>query len=110
MPCAYAWRTPMNWRRQPSGIPSCISRCFLRHFWPITISVFDRTAPPDRHSLYRVVLPRIFALLAVLLLTGCPAGKPSFQSTDITGAEFGKSFTLTDHNGKLRDLSNFKGK
>jgi protein SCO1/2 len=57
-----------------------------------------------------VVLPRIFALLAVLVLSGCPAGKPSFQSTDITGADFGKSFTLTDHNGKPRDLSSFKGK
>lgn len=33
-----------------------------------------------------------------------------FQSTDITGSDIGKDFKLTDHNGKTRTLSDFKGK
>ena len=50
-------------------------------------------------------------LLGALLLTGCSSEvKPIFVSTDITGAEFGKDFKLTDHTGKLRTLADFKGK
>lgn len=33
-----------------------------------------------------------------------------FRSTDITGAEFGRAFTLTDHTGKQRSLADFAGK
>ena len=33
-----------------------------------------------------------------------------FTSTDITGADFPKPLTLTDHTGKLRTMSDFKGK
>ncbi|ARO86610.1 SCO family protein [Nitrosospira lacus] len=36
--------------------------------------------------------------------------KPTFLATDITGAEFGKDFKLTDHMGKSRTLADFKGK
>ncbi len=33
-----------------------------------------------------------------------------FVGTDITGADFSKPLTLTDHNGQLRTMSDFKGK
>ena len=52
----------------------------------------------------------------VLLLSGLAfcagCGKPAdaFQATDVTGADFGKEFKLTDHAGKMRSLSDFKGK
>jgi protein SCO1/2 len=36
--------------------------------------------------------------------------KSAFKNTDITGLEYAKDFALTDHNGKLRTLSDFKGK
>ncbi len=50
------------------------------------------------------------ALLAVLL-AACGQQKASFRNVDITGAaDFGKDFTLTDHNGKVRTLADFKGK
>ena len=52
---------------------------------------------------------RIFALAAVSILAGCHTGQAGFQSTDITGADFGKAFTLTDHNGKPRSLEDFRG-
>lgn len=49
---------------------------------------------------------------AVFTLAGCqPAPQPpSFQATDITGAAFARDFRLTDHNGQIRTLADFKGK
>jgi protein SCO1/2 len=52
-------------------------------------------------------------LLGVLsTLAGCDttAKVEAFKSTDITGANFGKDFQLTDHNGKARSLADFKGR
>ena len=62
-------------------------------------------------------------LLPVLLLGACqqqdrdsgaqmtlsPAQSP-FKNTDVTGLDYAKDFELTDHNGKLRTLADFKGK
>ena len=54
------------------------------------------------------------ALLAALflLLTGCSGqdDKPVFKLTDVTGASFGKTLELSDHNGQRRTLGDFKGK
>ncbi|KQY19098.1 photosynthetic protein synthase I [Massilia sp. Root133] len=36
--------------------------------------------------------------------------KESFQNTDVTGLDYAKGFTLTDHTGKPRTLADFKGK
>lgn len=42
---------------------------------------------------------------------GCSKpGSPAFQSTDITGADFGKEIRLTGHDGKPRTLVDFRGK
>lgn len=50
--------------------------------------------------------------IAALALAGCkPAPQaPSFQATDITGAAFARDFRLTDHNGQVRTLADFRGK
>ena len=48
--------------------------------------------------------------LAVLALGACSPDKPKFNAIDITGADYAKGFTLTDHNGQSRSLSDFKGK
>ena len=49
--------------------------------------------------------------LLAALIAGCDSSpKPSFQLTDVTGAEFGRDFQLTDHHGKPRTLADFKGK
>lgn len=49
--------------------------------------------------------------LAVFGLAGCqPSTPPAFQATDITGAAFAREFKLTDHNGTVRTLADFKGK
>ncbi len=50
-------------------------------------------------------------LLAAFALAGCqPDSPPSFQATDITGATFARDFKLTDHNGQVRTLADFRGK
>jgi len=58
---------------------------------------------------------KIIASCAILagasgVLTACSESSPSFSSVDVTGANYAKDFSLTDHNGKLRQLSDFKGK
>jgi protein SCO1 len=52
------------------------------------------------------------ATIAVFALAACqPAPQaPTFQATDITGAAFARDFRLTDHNGQVRTLADFKGK
>ena len=65
-----------------------------------------------RHRLhyYALVVWFATALLTVPFLSTCSkTEKPAFLSTDITGADFGKDFSLTDHNGKMRTLADFKG-
>ena len=56
-------------------------------------------------TIYRFSL----VLLLVAALAGCDR-KPTFKSTDITGAEYGKALELTDHTGKPRRLEDFRGK
>ena len=34
----------------------------------------------------------------------------AFKGIDITGAEYARNFALTDHNGQLRTIADFKGK
>ena len=54
------------------------------------------------------------ALLApvciALALAGCGRSGASFKNTDITGADYGRDFALTDHTGKRRALADFRGK
>lgn len=47
---------------------------------------------------------------ALVFLAGCGPSGPSFRNVDITGADFGKDFALTDHTGKPRTLADFRGK
>ncbi len=59
-------------------------------------------------------IKRYFAIVmmfSALLVAGCgERAAPKFQLTDVTGADFGKSLALTDHNGKPRTLADFNGK
>jgi len=40
----------------------------------------------------------------------CSPQQAAFSSVDVTGAEYAKTFELTDHNGQVRHLSDFAGK
>ena len=56
----------------------------------------------------RVFLSALVVMLATALVA-CNPDKPSFKAIDITGADYARGFTLTDHNGQTRSLSDFKG-
>ena len=64
------------------------------------------------------VLMRFLALCLAVLLSACNPNIESgmqkstagFIGTDITGADFPKPLSLTDHTGKLRTMDDFKGK
>lgn len=43
-------------------------------------------------------------------VAGCFKQAPEFSSIDVTGAEYARDFSLTDHNGKSRSLKDFVGK
>jgi protein SCO1 len=43
-------------------------------------------------------------------LAACSDHKFSFASVDVTGADYAKGFTLKDHNGQVRTLTDFNGK
>ncbi|AKR44023.1 SCO family protein [Methylophilus sp. TWE2] len=50
-------------------------------------------------------------ILLTTLLVACQQGSSaSFIGTDLTGTQFGKPLSLTDHTGKLRNMNDFKGK
>jgi protein SCO1/2 len=50
------------------------------------------------------------AAAAGVQLAGCTEAKPSFNAVDITGADYARDFSLTDADGKVRTLADFKGK
>jgi len=52
---------------------------------------------------------RLLFLALALLLAGCDS-RPQFANADLTFADYGKDFALTDHTGKPRTLADFRGK
>lgn len=61
-----------------------------------------------RHPSLRVL---VAWSMVIICLAGCGnAAKPTFLSTDITGANFGSDFKLTDHTGVIRSLADFRSK
>lgn len=68
-------------------------------------------ASPARRRLGVAGLALGVALAAGGLLAGCSEKAPSFKSTDITGADYGKSLTLTNAStGQPVSLEDFRGK
>ena len=48
--------------------------------------------------------------LSVGSLAACSETKAQLHGVDLTGADYAKDFQLTDHNGQLRSLKDFRGK
>lgn len=56
-------------------------------------------------------MKKIIALLLFLTLCACnQKAKLEFKNTDVTGLAYATDFSLPDFNGKMRHLSDFKGK
>lgn len=58
----------------------------------------------------RLLQSALGAAAALTLLQACSPEKPSFQSVDLTGANYATRFSLLDQNGILRTLKDFPGK
>jgi len=59
-----------------------------------------------RHALHV-----IFAIAATCAaLAACTPEGPKFQASDVTGATFGRNFSLTDAAGRPRTLADYRGK
>lgn len=56
------------------------------------------------------VVPLGLAFAAAAVLSSCYGEHPKFKSTDVTGAEWGKTLALTGHDGSPRKLADFQGK
>ncbi len=58
------------------------------------------------------MIRRVFFLMLIAVLAGCNrnAMPGHFHASDVTGSYQQANFHLTDHNGKPRSLSDFKGK
>lgn len=59
-------------------------------------------------------LPTLLLAALLSVLTACSGEKTTpvetFQSSDVTGSKLNGAFTLTDHTGTRRSLSDFQGK
>ena len=65
--------------------------------------------PLTRASMRRRAIT--FALLMpALVISACSKPPPAFKATDITGSNIGGDFELPAHDGKVRRLTDFRGK
>lgn len=53
-----------------------------------------------------------YAILAcsAALFSACSEKQANFSAIDITGADYARDFSLTDHNGQTRSIKDFSGK
>lgn len=63
----------------------------------------------NRSTIKSVAICGLLAL-GIGILGACTESKPQFRGVDITGADYARDFRLTDHNGQLRSIQDFKGK
>lgn len=64
----------------------------------------------DTRNAIKMIAVSALSAHAAALFTACSERPPAFASIDVTGATYAKDFELTDNNGQVRHLSDFKGK
>lgn len=64
----------------------------------------------NKRNAMRMVAASGLLVLGSGFFGGCTESKPQFRGVDITGADYARDFRLTDHNGQVRSLQDFKGK
>jgi protein SCO1/2 len=59
-----------------------------------------------------MAMQRRHALIALLgfAAAGCGQERPHFRGIDVAGADYGRDFRLTDPDGKVRTLADFRGR
>ena len=64
----------------------------------------------QRRNAMKIIAAPALSMGSMAILTACSDKAPAFASIDLTGADYAKDFELTDHNGVVRHLGDFKGK
>lgn len=64
----------------------------------------------SRRPLRRTLLTATAALAVGGLLSACKKAPPPFKNIDITDADYARGFSLSDPDGKVRTLAEFKGR
>lgn len=65
---------------------------------------------PRRNAIKSIAVCAIYTGATGLFVACSEEPKLQFKSIDLTGADYAKGFSLTDHNGQLRSLKDFAGK
>ena len=63
-----------------------------------------------KRNILKAIACCLTAPSAASLMSACSENKPSFVSIDVTGADYARDFSLTDHNGQTRSIKDFAGK
>ena len=64
----------------------------------------------NRRGAIRLIAACTLLTGAASIISACSQDKPQFKNIDITGADYARDFRLTDQNGQLRTLKDFRGK
>lgn len=64
----------------------------------------------DKRNAIKVIAGSALLTGVAGIISGCSQDRPQFKNIDITGADYAKDFQLTDQNGQLRSLKDFRGK
>ena len=64
----------------------------------------------NKRNTLKLIAACAVAAGATGLLSACSDSAPKFAAIDVTGADYARDFSLTDHNGQTRSLKDFKGK
>ena len=64
----------------------------------------------QRRYAMKIIAAPALSMGSMAILTACSDKATAFASIDVTGADYAKDFELTDHNGVVRHLGDFKGK
>ena len=63
-----------------------------------------------KRNALKLIAASALSISAAAVLTACSPDGPAFRGVNITGADYARDFSLTDHHGQLRSLKDLRGK
>ena len=63
-----------------------------------------------KRNALKLIAASALSISAAAVLTACSPDGPAFRGVNITGADYARDFSLTDHHGQQRSLKDFRGK
>ena len=63
-----------------------------------------------KRNALKLLAASALSISAAAVLTACSQDSLAFRGVNLTGADYARDFSLTDHNGQLRSIKDFQGK